>query len=187
MNLRYTIDRQRLKIDRTKKSKRLTNKQADKLKSKVASGSTSALTQYKSGNAEIRNGKENTQKSAIICDQTAKMNESQQNLTQSSLFESEAMERSFREYLIKYDPPPSPMPNNISKKEQLQWLRQRRNVGLWVMCDKCKKYRYLKDTTDPLDLPDKWYCSMNPGNPITKKKTLNDYSYIRSNEELLHI
>lgn len=50
-----------------------------------------------------------------------------------------------------------------SKKEQMLWLRNERNVGVYVMCDKCKKYRYLKDTTDPVDLPDKWYCYMNPG------------------------
>lgn len=58
---------------------------------------------------------------------------------------------------------PTPLPTNLPKKEQMIWLRNKRNVGLWAMCDKCKKYRYLKDTTDPLDLPDKWYCYMNPG------------------------
>ncbi|GJQ75571.1 hypothetical protein Trydic_g17652 [Trypoxylus dichotomus] len=53
-------------------------------------------------------------------------------------------------------------PENISHYERLVWLQQQRNVGLYVNCDKCNKYRYLKDTVDPLELPDKWYCYMNP-------------------------
>ena len=36
---------------------------------------------------------------------------------------------------------------------------------LWVQCDHpgCLKWRLLTDITDPLQVPDKWYCSMNKG------------------------
>lgn len=60
-------------------------------------------------------------------------------------------------------PTASPLPRGILKEAQMIWLRNKRNVGLWAMCDRCKKWRFLKDTTDPLDLSDKWYCYMNPG------------------------
>lgn len=63
-------------------------------------------------------------------------------------------------------PTTTPMPRDLTKEGQMIWLCNKRNVGLWAMCDRCKKWRYLKDTTDPLDLPDKWYCYMNPGKSI---------------------
>lgn len=58
---------------------------------------------------------------------------------------------------------PSSMPKNLTRKKQILWLNGQRNVGLWVKCDRCNKHRYLKNSTDPLDLPDKWYCYMNLG------------------------
>lgn len=54
-------------------------------------------------------------------------------------------------------------PEHFTHRERLLWLQEQRNVGLYVCCDMCNKYRYLKDTTDPLELPEKWYCHMNPG------------------------
>lgn len=81
----------------------------------------------------------------------------------SSVFDSEEMERSYLEYLRKYQRAPTPMPENLPRREKMRWLREKRNVGLWVTCDKCNKSRYLEDTKDPLELPDKWYCPMNPG------------------------
>ncbi|XP_046678401.1 zinc finger CW-type PWWP domain protein 1-like isoform X2 [Homalodisca vitripennis] len=48
-----------------------------------------------------------------------------------------------------------------SRLEQLQLLR---NVGVWVHCCRmsCNKLRYLANITDPQDVPDIWYCHMNP-------------------------
>ncbi|CAG5099750.1 Oidioi.mRNA.OKI2018_I69.XSR.g16667.t1.cds [Oikopleura dioica] len=34
--------------------------------------------------------------------------------------------------------------------------------GTWVECVECKKWRYLKECTDPALLPDYWICEMNP-------------------------
>lgn len=58
---------------------------------------------------------------------------------------------------------PTPMPDNLTPAEQIAWLQEHRNVGLYVQCDKCNKFRYLKDIKDPLDLPKLWYCNMNRG------------------------
>eukprot|EP00058_Branchiostoma_floridae_P028349 XP_002613840.1 hypothetical protein BRAFLDRAFT_72038 [Branchiostoma floridae] len=43
--------------------------------------------------------------------------------------------------------------------------REIEEQGTWVQCtaDKCNKWRYLADVTDPTTVPDKWTCSMNPG------------------------
>ncbi|KAG8314582.1 Zinc finger CW-type PWWP domain protein 1 [Homalodisca vitripennis] len=51
-----------------------------------------------------------------------------------------------------------------SRLEQLQLLR---NVGVWVHCCRmsCNKLRYLANITDPQDVPDIWYCHMNPVPP----------------------
>lgn len=59
--------------------------------------------------------------------------------------------------------PSNEPPKFSSHYEKLLWLQEQRNVGLYVCCDRCDKYRYLKDTVDPLELPNKWYCQMNPG------------------------
>lgn len=45
---------------------------------------------------------------------------------------------------------------------KMKGIHESRNVGLYVMCDLCDKYRYLSQVTDPLDLPKKWYCYLNP-------------------------
>ncbi|KAK9722962.1 CW-type Zinc Finger [Popillia japonica] len=58
--------------------------------------------------------------------------------------------------------PSNEPPKFSSHYEKLLWLQEQRNVGLYVCCDRCDKYRYLKDTVDPLELPNKWYCQMNP-------------------------
>ncbi|XP_050305024.1 zinc finger CW-type PWWP domain protein 1-like [Anthonomus grandis grandis] len=46
--------------------------------------------------------------------------------------------------------------------EHLIQLHKERDVGVYVLCDKCDKTRYLPDVKDPLDLPEEWYCCMNP-------------------------
>ncbi|KAF7274628.1 hypothetical protein GWI33_012675 [Rhynchophorus ferrugineus] len=45
---------------------------------------------------------------------------------------------------------------------ELDELQRYRNVGLYAFCDTCNKARFLPDCKDPLQLPDKWYCHMNP-------------------------
>lgn len=54
---------------------------------------------------------------------------------------------------------------NLDWKETLYWLQPRRDVGLWIECCRktCKKWRYVEDYHDPLDVPEIWYCEMNSG------------------------
>nr|CAD7408688.1 unnamed protein product [Timema poppensis] len=54
--------------------------------------------------------------------------------------------------------------SKMNTRERLTWLQERRNVGLWVQCchAKCSKWRYLADTKDPVEVPELWYCHMNP-------------------------
>lgn len=54
----------------------------------------------------------------------------------------------------------------LSLRERLLWLQKRRNVGLWVQCSRpiCKKWRFLQDIRDPVDVPQEWFCHMNSGN-----------------------
>ncbi|CAG9857211.1 unnamed protein product [Phyllotreta striolata] len=54
--------------------------------------------------------------------------------------------------------------NYITPKlyEKMCRIHEDRNVGLYVICDICDKSRYLPDVVDPLDIPDMWYCFMNP-------------------------
>lgn len=54
-------------------------------------------------------------------------------------------------------------PVHYDDYQRLEWLQSQRNVGLYVCCDSCNKWRFLPDVKDPLELPDKWYCFMNPG------------------------
>ncbi|XP_030764207.1 MATH and LRR domain-containing protein PFE0570w-like [Sitophilus oryzae] len=68
--------------------------------------------------------------------------------------------------------------------DELIELQQDRNVGLYVYCDLCDKVRYLPDCKDPLDLPDKWYCYMNP-DPEYKSCEDPDYPIEPEKEELL--
>lgn len=77
--------------------------------------------------------------------------------TESSLNDSFSMEL--------YENALSQPSSQLSHREKLEWLQQRRNVGVWVYCDKqgCNKLRWLENVKDPTDLPDKWYCEMNPG------------------------
>lgn len=64
-----------------------------------------------------------------------------------------------------FENPLSQPPSQFSHRERLEWLQERRNVGLWVFCDRpgCNKQRWLEHVRDPTELPDKWYCEMNPG------------------------
>lgn len=51
----------------------------------------------------------------------------------------------------------------VSHFQKLLWLQKRRTTGLWVQCDECDRWRYLPDLIDRHELPNKWFCSMNPG------------------------
>nr|XP_033334689.1 uncharacterized protein LOC117225323 [Megalopta genalis] len=53
-------------------------------------------------------------------------------------------------------------------KGKLHWLQARRDVGMWIQCDRnnCKKWRYVEDYHDPVDVPNIWYCSMNSDKSI---------------------
>ncbi|XP_069683825.1 uncharacterized protein [Periplaneta americana] len=53
---------------------------------------------------------------------------------------------------------------DLTLKERLLWLRNRRGVGLWVQCSRpvCNKWRYLPDTQDPVEVPEEWFCHMHP-------------------------
>lgn len=66
--------------------------------------------------------------------------------------------------------------------ERMMKIQESRNVGLYVYCDSCNKTRYLPDTKDPLDLPPKWYCNMNP-DPEHNKCT--DPEVVVEDEEFL--
>ncbi|XP_063678052.1 zinc finger CW-type PWWP domain protein 1-like isoform X6 [Bolinopsis microptera] len=34
--------------------------------------------------------------------------------------------------------------------------------SIWVQCERCSKWRYLRDTSDPNLIPDDWVCTLNP-------------------------
>ncbi|KAG6798332.1 zinc finger CW-type PWWP domain protein 1 [Apis mellifera caucasica] len=48
-------------------------------------------------------------------------------------------------------------------KEKLYWLQPKRDIGLWIECCRknCKKWRYVEEYHDPLNVPKIWYCEMN--------------------------
>ncbi|XP_023030201.1 uncharacterized protein [Leptinotarsa decemlineata] len=71
---------------------------------------------------------------------------------------------------------------NISLYDKMILIQESRNVGLYAICDICDKARYLPDVTDPLDLPDKWYCSMNPDE---KHNNCNSPEEVYEEEEYL--
>ncbi|CAH1239653.1 ZCWPW1 [Branchiostoma lanceolatum] len=59
-------------------------------------------------------------------------------------------------------------PKKQAKKKRMSkrnrfLTREIEEQGTWVQCtaDRCDKWRYLADVTDPATVPDKWTCSMN--------------------------
>lgn len=67
--------------------------------------------------------------------------------------------------LLTQDAIPSQPPKHLRHRERLQWLQDRRGVGLYIQCDNCKKWRW-SDIDDPVDVPKQWTCDMNPGKSI---------------------
>lgn len=59
----------------------------------------------------------------------------------------------------------SQAPSHFNHRERLEWLQDRRGAGTYVECTrpKCRKWRYLPDVTEPIEVPEEWICSMNPG------------------------
>lgn len=63
---------------------------------------------------------------------------------------------------------------------------------LWVQCDQpeCLKWRRLRDCKNPSDIPEKWFCSMNPGECSIRVYSHNISHYIiiihRSEIQLLY-
>ena len=57
---------------------------------------------------------------------------------------------------------------------------------LWVQCDQpeCLKWRRLKDCKNPSDIPEKWFCSMNPGECSIRvySHTIYPITYIHRSE-----
>ena len=51
------------------------------------------------------------------------------------------------------------------KSEKLKKCGNVTVAGTWVQCCKpaCKKWRYLPDVHDPVQVHDLWVCSMHPG------------------------
>lgn len=55
---------------------------------------------------------------------------------------------------------------SLSHRQRLLWLQKRRTSGLWVQCDDCDRWRYLPNVLDSNELPNKWYCRLNPGKTL---------------------
>ena len=55
---------------------------------------------------------------------------------------------------------------------------QKEKLGSWAQCSLpiCNKWRYLKTKVDPNDIPERWVCSMNPG------QLIKNYVYISSKQ-----
>ncbi|CAH1404462.1 unnamed protein product [Nezara viridula] len=56
------------------------------------------------------------------------------------------------------------IPGQQTQREKILWMQQNRMHGTWAKCFQCEKWRYLKNIFDPVDIPDKWQCSMNLDN-----------------------
>lgn len=70
----------------------------------------------------------------------------------------------------------------LSLEEKMNRIYEKRNVGLYVLCDTCNKARYLPHIVDPLDLPEKWYCHMNPDR---KHNKCSDTEHVEEDPEFL--
>lgn len=70
----------------------------------------------------------------------------------------------------------------LSLQERVALIQESRNTGLYVLCDSCDKARYLADVVDPLDLPKKWYCFMNPDE---KHNKCSDDEEVEEDDEFL--
>ncbi|KAG7207351.1 hypothetical protein KM043_009015 [Ampulex compressa] len=53
--------------------------------------------------------------------------------------------------------------DDLDWQNKLRWLQPRRDVGMWIECcnKNCRKWRFVEDYHDPLDVPENWFCHMN--------------------------
>ncbi|XP_066902133.1 zinc finger CW-type PWWP domain protein 1-like [Halyomorpha halys] len=75
------------------------------------------------------------------------------------------------------------IPGQQTQREKIMWMQQNRMNGTWVKCFQCQKWRYLKNIFDPVDIPDKWQCSMNLDNKFNTceepQSQFNDEAVVR--------
>ncbi|XP_018567988.1 zinc finger CW-type PWWP domain protein 1-like [Anoplophora glabripennis] len=70
----------------------------------------------------------------------------------------------------------------LTVEEKINKIYEKRNVGLYVLCDTCNKARYLPHVIDPLDLPETWFCYMNPDE---KHNKCSDPEHVEENRDFL--
>ncbi|CAH2086250.1 unnamed protein product [Euphydryas editha] len=75
---------------------------------------------------------------------------------------------------------------DLSHRQRLLWLQKRRKNGLWVQCDDCNKWRYLDNVLDKHELPKKWYCKMNPEQPLASCSAAEVPLRMHDEEDLIH-
>ncbi|XP_075232317.1 uncharacterized protein LOC142330757 [Lycorma delicatula] len=113
--------------------------------------------------------------SVIQCSLKKKYNSNNNNNVQNESVASSSSSDKYSWSEVKkrfYQPLPSKFKNH---KESLMWLMKQRDVGTWIMCSnsECKKWRYVHSIKDPSDVPEKWFCDMNPGRIIDCAWTLS--------------
>lgn len=96
----------------------------------------------------------------------------------SSIFDVPEVKDAYIKFVSQNERPSTPFPEKGTQHEKLQWLYKHRNTGVYVLCDKCNKMRYLEYIVDPVELPKKWYCSMNAGKYIFSKHWIWIKNYV---------
>ncbi|XP_072943783.1 uncharacterized protein [Epargyreus clarus] len=77
-------------------------------------------------------------------------------------------------------------PENLTHKQKLLWLQQRRTEGLWVQCDDCDSWRYLPRVLERHELPSKWFCWMNPDTTLATCSAPEVPICLHDEEDLIH-
>ena len=63
------------------------------------------------------------------------------------------------------------------KKQQFVQCKESFRKGIWVQCNSCQKWRYLKDTHDSDQVPAIWHCHLNPDLNFKDCQTPQDPEY----------
>ncbi|KAL0842270.1 hypothetical protein ABMA28_014409 [Loxostege sticticalis] len=74
----------------------------------------------------------------------------------------------------------------MTQRQRLLWLQKRHKTGLWVQCDDCDRWRYLPHILDSKELPNKWYCKMNPDRSAADCSVPEKPIRPRDEEDLIH-
>ncbi|XP_068629660.1 zinc finger CW-type PWWP domain protein 1-like [Battus philenor] len=93
-------------------------------------------------------------------------------------FKKRSLSSSYKEVLSQ--------PDELPLRQRLLWLQKRRTAGLWVQCDDCARWRYLSQVIDRYDLPEKWYCNMNPDSNFKKCSIPEEEIHLHQEEDLIH-